>query len=488
MITNASRTKKVVYLTIIMFLFGLSQLIVNIFLARVLTKTDFGIYRTIFLYYTILSTFFTYSISPSILYFFSKHPSSKNVYLTSSFVLLMISGLFVAVCFFVLSLFNYGELNDNYMKLFFRVYAVYSAFSISSAFYIQQLIAENRFKNLTQYTSFIIILRVFNLVFVVLQTKNLLFILYTMCAIEVIHFMFVYVSSRKELVFSSVQKSYLREIAFYSFPIALATLLNTLSSEGSKLVITWLTTKEAFAVFAVGSTEIPLLRTITFSAGNVILPDVTRLYLSGEFDQIIKIWRSSVLKLSLLLIPITMFLYFHAVDIITILFSSKYLESTRIFKFYIMVIPLEIFLYAFFFRAVGKVKYIYYSSVILTTGTFLFTFFSLKTFGIVGVAVTRVLLMYGYVAIQISWISKTLNTRFYHLISLKDLLLVFLLSFIPGYISALPKIFPKEIINFSFQGILFVSIYLLIISFTRYRNYLPLKLQRILTTRFHPVK
>jgi O-antigen/teichoic acid export membrane protein len=114
----------------------------------------------------------------------------------------------------------------------------------------------------------------------------------------------------------------MKEMLKFSVPLGLATMLGTITLQLDKVVVSVMTSPEEFAVYANGAVEIPLIGIVTGSVTAVILADMRKHAVKGEYLEAVKLFRLTAEKTSYILFPVMFFLLVSADSFIQTLFSG----------------------------------------------------------------------------------------------------------------------------------------------------------------------
>lgn len=154
-----------------------------------------------------------------------------------------------------------------------------------------------------------------------------------------------------------ISKKLLKEVLSYAIPLGLSSAVATLSLELDKLVVGWFFTTEDVALYANCGKELPIAYIATsFSA--VLMPVVVRNIKSGNKEYAIKKWKETIeFSMSIIAFFVAACLVF-APQIISLLYSEKYLGGTTIFRIYALVLLLRVTSFAMVLNALGKTKII----------------------------------------------------------------------------------------------------------------------------------
>lgn len=215
----------------------------------------------------------------------------------------------------------------------------------------------------------------------------------------------------------------------YAVPLGLAGFIGTIYLLLDKIIVSSMCTPEQFSVYINGAFEIPLIGILTGSVMSVLIPDFVRMYKADQLGQLTELWHRSMVKCALIILPVMVFLFVLAPEVIRILFSSKYVESVHPFRVYLLALPVRITFFGGIFMAARRNKLIVYRSL---TGLILNLFLSIiliRLMGSIGAAVSTVLIMYLWsVLYNVFCVSKILKVNIRSIIPLKVLMKVLFIS------------------------------------------------------------
>jgi O-antigen/teichoic acid export membrane protein len=131
----------------------------------------------------------------------------------------------------------------------------------------------------------------------------------------------------------------LRTQASYALPLGLSSLAWKLQNDLPHYFVAHAFGASAYAIFAVGVFNLPLIYLLRESVGSVMLPRVSRLEQEEKPRDILQLLARVARKLALVYFPVYVFLLVAGREIITLLFTSQYAASWPIFAIYITIIP-----------------------------------------------------------------------------------------------------------------------------------------------------
>ena len=153
----------------------------------------------------------------------------------------------------------------------------------------------------------------------------------------------------------------LGELVRYARPVGFNDAVGSLSRYVDRFVVLHFFAAGAFAEYNFGAVEVPislLLAAVTA----VLIPEVSRLFQAGRLGEIRALWQRAVLRLALLVLPLSAFLLAFAGPLIGWLFP-EYDRSAWVFRVYLLVLPLRCAAYNPLLVGMGKARWVLWSSV-----------------------------------------------------------------------------------------------------------------------------
>ena len=152
----------------------------------------------------------------------------------------------------------------------------------------------------------------------------------------------LYLRSRWSGFWRSFNPSLFRTQLAYALPFSLAGLLYGLQTDLHNYFVSHTYGPEAFAVYANGCFQIPLLWFLAEAVSSVMLPRVSELQNEGEHRAIVMLAAQAMRKLAVIFFPSYAFLLVVGHEFIVFLFTERYAASWPIFAVNLTVIPFAI--------------------------------------------------------------------------------------------------------------------------------------------------
>lgn len=126
----------------------------------------------------------------------------------------------------------------------------------------------------------------------------------------------------------------------YAMPLGIAGLLWMVQTDLHQYVVSYRFGPEAYAIYAIGVFQIPLLAILRESVGSVMIARVSELRNNGEVLEIKYLTARMMRKLAFILLPMCVFLFVTRYEFVEFLFTAQYLESVPLFAINLIMIPL----------------------------------------------------------------------------------------------------------------------------------------------------
>jgi O-antigen/teichoic acid export membrane protein len=142
----------------------------------------------------------------------------------------------------------------------------------------------------------------------------------------------------------------------YGIPLALTGLAGLLGFQFDRLVISARYSPEVYAVYAVGAVELPLTAIVQQSINSVLLPELTVRHRDGDLPGVAALWRETIRKTSLIILPLFVLFLILADDLVRLVFGPRFEDSVAIFRIYLLLMPLRVATYGIIPMAIGRTR------------------------------------------------------------------------------------------------------------------------------------
>jgi O-antigen/teichoic acid export membrane protein len=317
---------------------------IPLILVRKMTPSEFGLYKEIFLVITTAYTVLPLGFSMSVFYFFPREPERRrevvwNVVLYHSLTGLAAAALLalwpglLAVLFRDSALVPYGPEMGLVVflwcaSLFVEFVAIANGETRLAAALIAALHGVKAVALLAAVMAFGTLEAVLHAaaVFGFLQLGVVL----------------VYLRSRFKGYHRRFDWPLMKSQLSYALPHGAAALLWFVRSDFHRYFVAHEFDAAVFALYTVGTFQIPVLTVLREAVGSVMIPRVSELQKDGNSREILLLLARTMRKLAAFYLPVAALLVLNAREIVLVLFTAQYAESAPLFAINAAVIPLVV--------------------------------------------------------------------------------------------------------------------------------------------------
>jgi O-antigen/teichoic acid export membrane protein len=365
-------------------------------LVRFLSQYDYGTYQQLNLVATFGTNLMVLGLPTSIYYFYhhrSDRAAGRATLIAQTALMLLVAGtataLVVAVAAPALSV----KMNDPALAHLLPLYALYIGLYIAGEHFTHVLISQNRYLPATSVELGETIFRVAALVILLslgygLRAIVLMFVAYA--ALRLAGRTFWLMRGKESMLRASPRQRFAREQLAYSLPLAAMMGVGVLGGLLDRAIVAVVFTPAMYAIYSVGALEIPLDSIFQASVLNVLRASLPALLSEGRIDEVVRIWRDSVRKLALIVVPCFVFLEFFSKRFITILFTMRYEQSVHVFRLYLLLLPLHALVLSVVPQVFGRTRLNFYAAATGVACNVVLSFILLRIIGILGPATALV--------------------------------------------------------------------------------------------------
>ncbi|AIQ54433.1 oligosaccharide flippase family protein [Paenibacillus sp. FSL R7-0331] len=413
------------------------SMITAMILSRYLSLQDYGTYSQMILIITLVSTLFGIGLPSSINYFAARTENNKEKqeffsnYYTLSTLLGILAGIFVLLCApFIVKYFN-----NTFLLKFVYILVVLPWAKIIDSSISNFLIIYNKTNKLLIYQFFHSILLMATILVAMLYDLGfqLYMSLYLLVEVAFLAIIYIIVFKTSEKIYIRMNLKLIKEILVFSIPIGLATAVGTISIQIDKMIVGRVYSVEQLAVFSISSKELP----ITFIAGSitaVLLPHIVKKIEQKKMNEAVGIWKEASILSYIIICFFVAFIFVFSSEIITLLYSEKYLEGISIFRIFTLVLLIRFTYFAMILNATGYTKFIFYSSLLSLVINLLMNLVLYRIFGFIGPALATLFSMGIIALVQLIVTAKVIKIPFRTVMPWKKMFQVSLINIVGGLI------------------------------------------------------
>ena len=396
-------------------------IITAMLLARFRTLEEYGTYSQIIMIADLVSSILLLGLPNSINYFLSKEETTEgrqkflSVYYTLSTIMTVVIAIFLLMA--VPMIIQY--FNNPLIRNFAYIFVIYPWASLMINSLSNACIVYGRVNKLLYFSlaQSIIIL----LILVMAKMMSLSFRVYmyfymaSLSGFAIVGILWIRKFSGK--INFNLNIKVIQEIFKFSIPIGMASVVGTINVQLDKFVIGRFFSTEQYAIFTNASRELPVTLVAT-SLTAVLLPALVKLLNKENKKEAVELWGYAAnISFCFMALIVGGFLVF-APDIMSLFYSEKYvtLEGIKVFRIYTLILLFRSIYWGIFLNALGKTKFILYSSILTLIFNFIGNIVFCYLFGFVGPAISSLLVIGIMAFIQLKFTGRLLE------ISLKEIL------------------------------------------------------------------
>ena len=455
---------KTIYLSLQNTIRQLSSALLFIVLARYLTVEDFGKYQQLLLIVGMFGIVFSMGIPVAISYFHGQLSSYRDK--VSVYKRFFITQILLVLVGILLFYFSSGLLSDLFKNEYFSLFAI-----VVSVIMITNTSLE-LFKNLSTVTNnlkyFLIVTSIVQLfsiatnILIVIYTENIFYILATTAIFNTLIFLILIKKNLKFFLFNTTKKLLTKTESKYVLAMGSIALVQVFNGYIDQIMVSFMLTVEDYSNLRIGAFQIPFIGIITGSLLTVMIPILSKYYKNKEYQNVINMWKLSMEKASILLVPIVIFCLIFAHEIIISFFGEKYESAAIIFQAYMIQWLRAVVIFGGVMGAIGLEKELFKNTVLMLVLNVILNYFLILEFGVIGAAVATTFLNYFGAIPLILKINSKLGSNFFRYFPYK---IYFASLFLSLFIGVLLLLLLKGYLT-SFVSIVLLSVgfYTIIIS------------------------
>lgn len=217
-----------------------------------------------------------------------------------------------------------------------------------------------------------------------------------------------------------LDKQLICAIFAFSLPLGLSSVVGTLNIEIDKLLVGFLMDTEQMAIYTNASKELPL-SFVAASITAVLLPQLTRMLKKDRNREALSLWANATELSYLVICLIVAGVFTYAEDVMTLLYSEKYLPGLPVFRIYTLVLLLRCTYFGIILNAKGKTKEIFWASVASLALNVVLNPLLYWGLGMVGPAMATFLSMFVVLVWQLFRTAKCTGVSFFQVFPFKRL-------------------------------------------------------------------
>ena len=326
---------------------------IPIFMVRIFSQENFGIYKQAFLIPMTLVPILGFSLGQNIFYFFPREPVRQKALVLNILWCYLIAGVLTSVFFIFYPSTVASIFKEQKMVPLIPWIGAYVALLLLSSFFENVLVANGE----VTFSSVIVVIsdlvRAVFLLSAALISKSILLVILAAIGFSLLRLItfLIYISMRLDSNKYMFEIDLLKRQLQYSFPYGLEASLYSLRLQLHNFFVAFSFDARMFAIYSIGVFQLPIINIVRQSVGTILTSELSRLQYNGETDEMKNIFTNAVRKLSFCFFPLFFFMFVIKKEFIIVLFTKNYLDSIPIFAICLFNILMSVFISDPIFRA-----------------------------------------------------------------------------------------------------------------------------------------
>lgn len=203
-----------------------------------------------------------------------------------------------------------------------------------------------------------------------------------------------------------------RQLFGFALPLGATDMVSLLNQQFDRWLILLSFPAAAFADYQAGAWQVPVISTIAYSVGAAYMPMMVAAFKRGEPRVAIATWRATLLKVSLIVLPVTMGFVVGADELMSLLFTSEYLGAAPVFRLYSVLTLGRVAVFGSVIVAAGRPRYVLQAAFLSLVANVALAIPLTASIGFLGPAVATVLAFIPMVVFYVWSIARASGLRF----------------------------------------------------------------------------
>lgn len=123
----------------------------------------------------------------------------------------------------------------------------------------------------------------------------------------------------------------------FGVPLGMTDIVSVLNNRLDAFLILATFADVAFAEYQAGGWQIPIVTQVPYLVGAALAPRMVELFGAGKAREAIAIWRQSIGKVALIVVPTTLVFVVAADDVVALLFTEEYARAADVLRWYALL-------------------------------------------------------------------------------------------------------------------------------------------------------
>lgn len=327
-------------------------------LVRILDVGGFGQYQEFVIYAMLLVALCTFGVDSSLTYFLPRYPERERKIVSQTTVVNLVTSTVCLLALFlakplVLKIASYD---------FVAPLIAYVFFFVNFNWLEYYWIGKRQPRKVLWYSALRMIVRVTVVLVAAYLTHDVLTIVWSMAAVELIRVLLVSVYLVRERIFiGGIRRMEVVEQLRFAVPIGASAFVQQFGRNLGKLVISSTLGPAGLAYFAIGSYLQPIVRVTRSGIEDSIYPELVRAH--GDPGGPLRLWQRVNVLYCVLFFPAFVLLVHYAEVIITTLFTANYLPAVPVFQVFALFLIRRCFNTDVLLRTTGRTGFMLWGAM-----------------------------------------------------------------------------------------------------------------------------
>lgn len=399
--------------------------LIPVAMVRLLDQHDYGTYQQLLLVGNAVIGVMVLGIPTSIYYFHHQVARTQQpVLVLQTGLLLAAAGLIAGLAVASASSWLAGRMSNPELQPLLHIYSLYIGFFIAGEYFMHWLVSQNRYRAALGWESADTVLRAT----VLLAPLWLGFGLTGVVTAAVVYALLRF-AARTGCTWRSVRNAvtgwtgltFARAQLGYSIPLGMTSCVGLVNGLADRALVAAFFSPAQFAVYVVGALEIPLDVIFQSSVANVLRATFPRLIRERNMAELVRVWRETVRKLALVVLPSFVFLLEFSREFIVLLFTGQYAESVGVFRIYLFLMPLQMLVLSVIPQVFGRTRINLYLATVAMIANLALCLTLLDLIGFHGAALSTVIVAYVMTGAYLAVASRLIGVSVMELLPLAPL-------------------------------------------------------------------
>ena len=401
---------------------SIGNLFLPIILVRLLSPEDIGIYKIFFLHMAAIPFLFM-SGGPmhSVFYWVGRGKEERGRYLNATWALTLFLSVMVLVVGLPLRewIASHLDIPHQYVVLLLLTGALFSP----TGHYTESSIALG--KNMgSVFDTVSELLKSGGFIYIAWKYKDLSYLFIFFAAFMALKLLVMaYLNQTQNGIGLRTDREHITKVFMYSLPMSISGLLSFFVDKVDMLLLSSHLDASSFAYYSLGCLAVPPLYLLEMSVQKVLIPSISRTYLTHEWAEGAAAYRKAIKDISFLIIPSIFGLITFATPIVRMLYTEQYLESVPYLQIFAFSYLLLMFPHDTVARATGNTSWILKMYLVITPISLAGAYYAANHYGAQAVLIISILIKFIPKVLGIKLSKQLMNWQWNQMFPVKHLIL-----------------------------------------------------------------